>query len=143
MCASTGLFGTLLLALALVAQCAALTIAEFSLVWDPYLRSFVLLTASSGCKPYVLRMYTAPALTGPWSPPQDIATPYTYTRSDWDCYAPYTTDSLLRDGGKTAYVLASTYSHYGVYLYKLTFNQRSSSVQSATRHATKSPAKHD
>ena len=36
-------------------------------------------------------------------------------------------DGLLQDGGKTAYVLASTFSHYGVYLYKLTFNQPSSS----------------
>src|SRR5256714_3354784 len=97
-------------------QCAALTIAEFSLVWDPYLHSFVLLTASASCKPDVLRMYTAPTLTGPWSPPQDIAMPYTYARTDWDYYAPYTTDSLLQDGGKTAYVLASTYSHYGAYL---------------------------
>jgi hypothetical protein len=48
--------------------------------------------------------------------------PYTDTHMGWDYYAPYTTDSLLRDGGKTVYVLASTYSHYGVYLYRITFN---------------------
>ena len=81
----------------------------------------MLLTASASCKPDVLRMYTAPTLTGPWSPPQDIAMPDTYTRTGWDYYAPYTTDSLLRDGGKTVYVLASTYSHYGVYLYRIAF----------------------
>jgi hypothetical protein len=104
-------------------QCAALTMAEFSLVWDPYLQSFVLLTASAGCKPDVLRMYTAPNLTGPWSAPQDITMPYTQTSTDWDYYAPYTTDSLLRDGGKTLYLLASTYSHYGVYLYRITLSQ--------------------
>jgi hypothetical protein len=120
--------------------CAVLTMAEFSLVWNPYLRSFVLLTANAGCRPAVLRMYTAPQLTGSWSPPQDIAMPYTYTGSGWDYYAPYTTDSLLQDSGKTMYVLASTYSHYGVYLYRLTFNQDSSSIQPATSHRAKTPA---
>jgi Domain of unknown function (DUF4185) len=114
-------------------QCAALAIAEFSLVWDPYLHSFVLLTASAACKPDVLRMYTAPNLTGPWSAPQDIAMPYTHTRTDWDYYAPYTTDSLLQDGGKTVYVLASTYSHYGVYLYRINFNQPASSIAPSHR----------
>ena len=88
----------------------------------------MLLTASAGCKPDVLRMYTAPTLTGPWSAPQDITMPYTYTRTDWDYYAPYTTDSLLQDGGKTLYVLASTYSHYGVYLYRITLNRPSPSI---------------
>ena len=59
---------------------------------------------------------------------RDIAMPYTYARTAWDYYAPYTTDSLLQDGGKTLYVLASTYSHYGVYLYRITLNRPSPSI---------------
>ncbi|HWE62548.1 MAG TPA: DUF4185 domain-containing protein [Chloroflexota bacterium] len=104
-------------------QCSYLTIAEFSLVWDPYLRSFLLLTSSAGCPPNVLRVYTAPAIAGPWTQQaQDIPMRLAHTDPSWDYYAPYTTPSLLRDGGRTMYFLASVYSHYGIYLFKATFS---------------------
>jgi len=103
-------------------QCAELTIAEFSVVYDPYLARFLLLTASASCKPDAFLIYAAPTITGPWTArPARVAAPYARTRSDWDVYAPYTASALLRDGGKTLYLLASTYSHYGVYLYKMDF----------------------
>lgn len=102
--------------------CSYLTIAEFSVVWDPYLRAFLLLTASSACRPNVLRVYTAPAIAGPWTPrAESIAMPFTRSDPSWDYYAPYTTPSLLRDGGRTLYFLASTYAHYGIYLYRAEF----------------------
>lgn len=102
-----------------VSQCSYLTIAEFSVVWEPYLHSFLLLTSNAGCGPNPLRLYTAPTLTGPWTQrAEDVAVP-SVVRGD--AYAPYTTPSLLRDGGRTMYFLASTFSHYGIYLYRAQF----------------------
>jgi hypothetical protein len=45
--------------------------------------------------------------------------PFASTPQDqWDYYAPYTSSDMLRDNGKTMYFVMSTYTHYGVYLYK-------------------------
>jgi uncharacterized protein DUF4185 len=100
--------------------CADITIAEFSVVWDPYLKSFLLLTGSVDCAPNGLKVYTAPSISGPWTQTaQDIAMPFASTPEDkWDYYAPYTSSDMLRDNGRTVYFVMSTYTHYGVYLYK-------------------------
>lgn len=64
-------------------QCDELTIAEFSIVYDPYLARFLLLTASASCKPDAFLIYAAPTITGPWTArPARVAAPYARTRSD-------------------------------------------------------------
>ncbi len=87
-----------------------LTISEFSIIYNPYLKTFMLLTGSAGCPPNVLDIYTAPAIAGPWSPQPQVQTDALYvSRSSWDYYAPYTTSSFLQQGGRIMYIVASTY----------------------------------
>ncbi len=100
-------------------QCAYLTIAEFSVIYHPALRRYLLLTASSACRPNVLLLYSAPAMWGPWTAQPEVVTmPPTVSDPTWDYYAPYTAPELLQGGGRAMYFLASTYRHYGVYLYR-------------------------
>jgi hypothetical protein len=103
-------------------QCRYLSIAEFSVVWNPYLQRFLLLTSNTGCPHEDLEIFSAPSITGPWtSHPEHWGMPFTAQYPSWDYYAPYTTSSLLRNGGQQMYFLASTYQHYGVYLYRADF----------------------
>jgi hypothetical protein len=94
-------------------------VGEFSLLWDAYLRRFLILSGSDACTaPGVLRIYSAPALTGPWTRyPMNVPMPH----PNWDYYAPYSSPDLLVDGGKTLYFVASTYGRYGAYFYQLHF----------------------
>jgi hypothetical protein len=103
----------------LASGCNGLGIGEFSIVWDAYLARFLLLTGTDSCTQQgLLRIYTAPALTGPWtSEPALVAMP----NQDWDYYAPYSGPDLVANGGRTVYFLASTYRRYGVYLYRMDF----------------------
>jgi hypothetical protein len=103
--------------------CSYLRIAEFSLIWNPYLRRFLLLTTGDGCQAGYLDVYSAPALTGPWtSSAQRLPLPPAAAASSpWDYYAPYTTSSLLRHGGRQMYFLASDYPEYGIYLFRADF----------------------
>jgi Domain of unknown function (DUF4185) len=99
--------------------CLWLGVGEFSLLWDPYLDRFLVLSGSDGCTaPAMLRIYSSPALTGPWTKyPMNVPMPH----PTWDYYAPYSSPDLLQDGGRTVYFVASTYRRYGVYFYKLRF----------------------
>lgn len=105
-------------------QCRLMTITEFSVVYNPYLSKFLLLMGDASCQTpegqQVVYYYTSPSINGPWDQtPQKIVMPR--QGYDWDYYGVYTTDALLKDRGKTMYFVASTYNHYGVYLYKAEF----------------------
>jgi len=104
-------------------QCPLITIAEFSVVYSPYLQRFLLLTgrpcpADSGGGVWY---YTAPALTGPWSAERLLMKNSTVGGVNWSYYGTYTTDAFLRDGGKVMYFVATTWEPYGVYLYAAQF----------------------
>jgi hypothetical protein len=103
-------------------MCDYQTIAEFSVIWNPYLRRFLLLTGSDGCTPSDVRMYSAQAITGPWtSTPQDMTMPWTFSDPTRDYYAPFMTPALLKNNGQIMYFLASSYGTYGIYLYRAAF----------------------
>ena len=106
-----------------VRACRYLRVAEFSIVWNPYVRRFLLLTTDGGCEPGTLDVFSAPSITGPWTSraqhfPLPSAAP---APPRWDYYAPYTTASLLRNDGREMYFLASNYPHYGIYLFRADF----------------------
>jgi hypothetical protein len=103
-------------------MCDYQTIAEFTLIWNPYLQRYLLLTGSDACAPNDIRMYSAQVITGPWTTtPQAIAMPWTFSDPARDYYAPFTTAGLLERNGQTMYFLASSFGTYGIYLYCATF----------------------
>jgi hypothetical protein len=108
--------------------CAYLRIGEFSVIWNPYLRRFLLLTTGEGCQVGYLDVFSAGAITGPWTATaQRISLPSAAPATPrWPYYAPYTTPSLLRQGGRQLYFLASDYPQYGIYLFRADFPARSS-----------------
>jgi hypothetical protein len=98
--------------------CNGLGIGKFSIVWDAYLARFLLLTGTDGCTELgTIRVYSAAKLTGPWAWAAVVAMPH----EDRDYYAPYSGPDLVTNGGRSVYFLASTYRHYGVFLYRMDF----------------------
>lgn len=104
-------------------QLQLMTIAEFSIVYNPYLESFLLITgrpapSSSGGGVWY---YTAPRITGPWSKEKMLMANSKRGGFEWTYYGTYTTDAFLRDNGKRMFLVATTWDTYGIYLYEIGF----------------------
>lgn len=99
-----------------------MTIAEFSVVYNPYLGKYLLMTGRPDSTLGVY-MYLADQPQGPWEEkilmPNKSRSPKSGT---WTYYGTYTTSSLLKDNGKTMYFLATTWQPYGVYVYRVDFS---------------------
>lgn len=101
-----------------------ITIAEFTIIYNPLLKKFLLITgrpcpaAMGGGAWY----YTADRLTGPWSQDELLMANRTDGGHEWTYYGTYTTDTLLTHGGQRMYMVASTWEPYSVYLYEVRFD---------------------
>jgi hypothetical protein len=101
-----------------------ITIGEFSVIYNPFLRKFLLITgrpcsaATGGGAWY----YSADRLTGPWSSERLLMANRTDGGHEWTYYGTYTTDALLSHGGQRMYMVASTWEPYGIYLYEVRFD---------------------
>lgn len=101
-----------------------ITIAEFSIVYNPFLKKFLLITgrpcpAVTGGGAWY---YTADRLPGPWSAEKLLMPNRTDGGHEWTYYGTYTTDALLTHGGQRMYLVASTWEPYSVYLYEVRFD---------------------
>lgn len=102
-----------------------ITIAEFCVVHNRYLDRFLLITgrpcsADSGGGVWY---HTAPAITGPWSAEKLLMKNSNAGGVNWSYYGTYTTDALLRSGGRNMYFVATTWEPYGIYLYEAEFTR--------------------
>jgi len=101
-----------------------ITIGEFSVIYNPFLRKFLLITgrpcsaATGGGAWY----YAADRLTGPWSSERLLMANRTDGGHEWTYYGTYTTDAFLSHGGQRMYMVASTWEPYGIYLYEVRFD---------------------
>jgi len=101
-----------------------ITIAEFSVIYNPFLKKFLLITgrpcpaASGGGTWY----YTADEIAGPWSEEKLLMPNRTDGGHEWTYYGTYTTDALLTHGGQRMYLVASTWEPYSVYFYEARFD---------------------
>ncbi len=100
--------------------CTYLTVSEFSVIYNPYLQKYLLMNGSD-CLTGGIYYYTADNITGPWSTRQVMTMPMPAT--PWGYYAPYVTDSFLQNNGQTMYLIASSWSHYGIYEYRVNFTK--------------------
>ncbi len=101
-----------------------ITIAEFSIIYNPFLKKFLLITgrpcpAATGGGAFY---YTADQITGPWSQEKLLMANLTDGGHEWTYYGTYTTDALLTHGGQRMYLVASTWEPYSVYLYEARFD---------------------
>ncbi len=119
-------------------ECTYLTIAEFSVIYNPYLQKYMLMTGSDGCLPSVVHYYLADSLTGPWSAPLTLTMPFTISNPSWDYYGPYVTDSFLVNNGQTMYFIASTWLHYGIYEYSVNFTRTTPSTSTSNSNQNSS-----
>ncbi|CAN5143595.1 hypothetical protein BH11PAT1_BH11PAT1_1950 [soil metagenome] len=105
-------------------KCRAVTISEFSVIYNPYLQKFVLITGrpcetnSNGG----VFFYTADNIMGPWSNELLLLANQTEGGINYQYYGTYTTDALLRNNGQTMYFVATNWTTYGIYLYKVDFS---------------------
>lgn len=104
-------------------QCKYQTIGEFSIVYNPFLQSFMLITARTCGLDNGVFYYTAPKITGPWSAeiPLQMPNPLGLDPDKNVLYAPYTTAALMKNNGQKMYLTLSNWPSYGVYLFRLEF----------------------
>ncbi len=100
-----------------------MTIAEFDVEYIPYLGKYLLITGrpDSGMGVYI---YTADVPEGPWE--EQVLLP---NQSRWTYYGTYTTSAFLEDGGKSMHFLATTWQPYGVYQYRVDFDDSWAAVE--------------
>ena len=106
-------------------QCQLITIAEFNVIYNPYLEKFVLITGRP-CPATLgggVWYYTAPEIWGPWCEENLLMENKLDGGNEWTCYGTYTTDAFLNDNGKIMYFVATTWDTYGIYLYKAEFTK--------------------
>lgn len=117
-------------------QAELITVAEFSVIYNPYLKSFMLITgrptpANSGGGVWC---HTAPNITGPWSKETLLMANHQRGGFDWSYYGTYTTDAMLKDNGKKIFLLATTWETYGVYLYEISLAANSKLARSTPKN---------
>jgi len=104
-------------------QGALITIAEFCVVYNPFLGKFLLITGRPTPAPHGgVWYYTADCITGPWSQEQLLAANTYDGGHEWTYCGTHTTDALLDRGGQRMFFVASTWEPYSVYLYETRFD---------------------
>lgn len=108
--------------------CTLMTVTEHGLIRDPKSGKFFFMYGDADCPPHGIYIHTSDSITGPWSnPPKRIEMPY----PSWDYYAPHPIPNTLRHNPTTNStemdIFASTYDHYGIYLYNLAFKESKTS----------------
>jgi hypothetical protein len=101
-----------------------ITIAEFSIVYNPFIKKFMLITGRP-CTAVTgggMFFYTADQITGPWSTDRMLIPNSTDGGHEWSYYGTYTTDGLLTRGGQRMFLVASTWEPYSIYLYEVRFD---------------------
>jgi hypothetical protein len=101
-----------------------ITIAEFSIIYNPFLKKFVLITGRpcSAVTGGGVWFYTADRLTGPWSADRLLMANRTDGGHEWTYYGTYTTDALLTHAGQRMFLVASTWEPYSIYLYEVRYD---------------------
>jgi len=104
-------------------QVPLITIAEFCVIYNPFLDKFLLITGRPTASPHGgVWYYTADEITGPWSQEQLLAANTYDGGHEWTYYGTYTTDTLLARNGQRLFFVASTWEPYSVYLYETRFD---------------------
>ncbi len=100
-----------------------ITIAEFSVVFNPYLNKFILFTGARNTTSGDIFYYTADNIWGPWSQ-EKVLLPVTNAGvgRNFIHYGIYTSDGLWEDNGIVMYFVGSNWGNtmddYAVYLFK-------------------------
>lgn len=105
-------------------------VGELSVQWNPFLKSWLMLYLNDKDTPSDRRRWiearTAPSLDAPWSGERFVIAPSDLSSMDgWGIYGPFMHPLYTSGDGETVYFLLSMWSHYNVYLFRMTLDKPS------------------